>query len=28
MGLRKECHPVGDHTLYVCLATRSQSWYD
>ena len=27
MGLRKEFQAVGDRTLYVCLATRSQSAY-
>jgi len=28
MGLRKEFQAVGNRTLYVCLAKRSQSGYD
>jgi len=28
MGLRKEFQAVGNRTLYVYLATRSQSGYD
>jgi len=28
MGLRKEFQAEGNRTLYVCLATRSQSGYD
>jgi len=28
MGLRKEFQAVGNRTLCVCLATRSQSGYD
>jgi len=28
MGVRKEFQAVGNRTLYVCLATWSQSGYD